>query len=269
MEGFNSLLALTHAAESCNGAARQFAEQYSSVPEWSHFQGGSLCQPAADSQAAQHLGHVRSDVGRMEEYIRDWDIAYDGLQYVRDAVAAMNPKPPIYSFNGQTHNTAHRAAQAFAQWMVEIYQATEGWNDREVIADLANRLRDVGPIQDFYGYIEREHDAASPLAPLDDDDEGGQNEKPSSASEAHQAHRENIFPTGEGGIDGELCAIARLIEAAAPSPERTKIARQFYKDNPNANELADSALKRIRRLENLKPPRLILPKKRTGAHRAH
>jgi hypothetical protein len=152
--------------------------------------------------------------------------------------------------------------------MVEIYRATEGWNDREVIADLANRLQDVEPIQDFNGYIQREHYTASPLAPLGDD-EAGRNEGASSNSEAHQAHQENIFPLGEDGIDGDICAIARLIAAAAPAPERTKIARQFYKDYPDCNKEAKSALTRIRKYENETPPRLVLPKKRTGAHQAH
>ncbi len=101
-----------------------------------------LCQPTADSQAAERIGYVRSDVEGLEGYIQAWDSACGGLRYISEAVATMHPWP-IYRFNDQSHNTAHEAARGVAQWIVEIYRAKEGWNDREVIADLAGRLEDV------------------------------------------------------------------------------------------------------------------------------
>ncbi len=175
MDDFDRLLALTQAAESCNGSARQFIDYYGDEPEFSRFLSAPdqpYCQPAADSQARQHMDRARNAAEKMRGYVREWDDASAALDYI-NRVACQWPEFTL--FDGTTCLSAHEAARNFASDLAGIFCRVQGWTDIECAFDLARRLADVRPIPDFYGRITKEHYAASELVelpPLSDEQQG-------------------------------------------------------------------------------------------------
>lgn len=166
MDDFDRLLALTRAAENCNGLARQFIEHFGDDPEFSRLlsaPGQPYCQPTADSQAKQHMADARSATAAMREEARRWDQAC----VAHDAVlrAAVDLRLPVLHFNGSTYPTAHEAARHFAQAVSEVLYRTEGYGDIEHSFELARLLADFRPVPDYYGQIQQESIAAEEFLP--------------------------------------------------------------------------------------------------------
>jgi hypothetical protein len=169
MDDYDRLLALTSAAESCNGAARDFVDTFGRDPQFSRYlsaEGQPYCQPAANSQARQRMERAETELDRLQTYIHRWDEASAVLWYVARAVGI---NLPVIELNGATYQTAHEAARYFAEFLITTLSDVEGVSDIEQSFDLSRRLSPFKSFLDLYGRLQAEHHAAAEIVPLSDD----------------------------------------------------------------------------------------------------
>lgn len=229
MDDFDRLLALTRAAESCNGLARSFIEYFGSEPDFSRYwtaEGQPYCEPTASMQARQRLDSARGYADQLRDVCRKWDKASGALDFVASAIGARYEV--LTTPDGRTHHTGHEAARQFAEAVASLYCEIEANTDIELCFELARRLSDIQPVPDYFGRIQAEHYAASDLVPSGNGDDGEADgiQMISSLGDVPPEYR-----------DGGLAYGEPLISSLISKPEKYGLSASYLAKNYNGPKL--------------------------------
>ncbi len=160
MDDFHRLLALTRAAEACNGNARTFIRRFSKVLPYSRDSCAAQRQVSVKWHRAQGLAML------LEGAMEAWEEHSDVLDYIGKAVGVS--APPLF-VDGLSYQTAHEAAYYLADAVLTRFRDSGGDDDIDACRDLANRLADFGGLPDLYGRIQGESFAGRVLVPTEPD----------------------------------------------------------------------------------------------------
>lgn len=159
MDGFEQLLQLSLAAETCWGQSHTFVERFGRPRDFSRDSLVAAGQARTQwSQAERLAAEIQTSVAR-------WDEASAALYYVSQAVGVSLPS--IMGGGGDLLHTAHEAARDFAEAVLERFWNADGETDAQRCRDLAEQLNGF-VVPDLWSRLQAESHAAGTIAPLEE-----------------------------------------------------------------------------------------------------